>query len=306
MADVRRGTMPWDQIGADLGGTTSAEEAVSRAGLGWCVGTAPVFGPEGMPIPGYRCVIREDTHSCLGIVGRTWSPIQNGDLAALGESIARTSGAKFVSGGAARGGRLAWLLLGLPGTISVAGDEVEPYLLLSNSHNASRALRGCVTPIRVRCSNALRVAESRGSGMISIRHTRSAPAQMEEALRVLECAVEEVSLFKRTAESLASRSMTKEEVRAFTEALFPLEGDGEAARERVLAVRASVAAKVDGLGIGLDIPGIRGTRWAALNSVAEVVDHDRRYRSAEGRFRAILLDDGAVLKRKALNLLLSN
>lgn len=305
--DVRHGTLPWDGVGADLGGTTIAEEAVSRAGLGWCVGTTPVFGPEGMPIPGYRAVIREDTRTPLGIVGRSWQPIQNGDLASLGASIVGASGATFVSGGTARGGRLVWLLLGLPGSIDVAGgDRVDAFLLLSNAHDSSRALRGCVTPIRFRCSNALRVAEARGSGMISIRHTRSALDQMEEARRVLECSVEEVTRFRRTAESLASRSMTTRQIQEFTEALFPLEGDGEASRDRVLAVRASVAAKVGGLGIGLDVDGIRGTRWAALNSVAEVVDHDRRYRTPEGRFRSILLDDGAVLKRRALDLLMAN
>lgn len=307
MTETRAATLPWHGVGVDLEGVTDAREALHRAGLAWTVSTVPVHGPDNVPIPGYRAVVRDDTRQPLGVVGPSWEPIQNGEMISLAESIVNESGATFLSGGAAKGGRLAWLLLDLPGVVDIAGDEVRQFLLLTNSHDASRALRACITPMRVRCSNALRVAEARGNGMLSIRHTSSASAQLVEARRVLAYGVEEVAGFRRTAETLASRAMTTHEIRQFGEALFPLQGDEtEERRGRVLAVRRSIADKVDGLGIGLDAPGIRGTRWAALNAVAELIDHDRRYRSPEGRFRSILLDDGAVMKRRALEWLTRN
>jgi hypothetical protein len=48
--------------------------------------------------------------------------------------------------------------------------------------------------------------------------------------------------------------------------------------------------------------GVAGTRWAALNAVTELVDHERG-RSDNTRIESAWFGTGAVLKNRALELL---
>jgi hypothetical protein len=50
------------------------------------------------------------------------------------------------------------------------------------------------------------------------------------------------------------------------------------------------------------IPGVAGTRWAMLNAVTELVDHERG-RSNNTRIESAWFGTGAALKNKALELL---
>jgi hypothetical protein len=58
----------------------------------------------------------------------------------------------------------------------------------------------------------------------------------------------------------------------------------------------------NGQAIGAGIPGVAGTRWAMLNAVTELIDHERG-RSNNTRMESAWFGTGAVLKNKALELL---
>ncbi len=308
MSDGRTAvTLPWSGVGYPGDGAGSAREAFGRAGLGWEVGTEPVYLEGGREVPRTRAVVRLDSRAPLGTVSPTWQPVQNWALADLCDSVVGVSGAKIESVGQAKGGRIVWCLVELPGGFSVAGDEMKSYMLLSNSHDGSQALRGCITPLRVICSNALRLAERRGSSVVSVRHTPSADARLEHAKRVLSFAVEDLGRFKVQAEALAARSMTEREVGDFAASMFPIPADGEPdSHPRILAAREAVVSRTLGDGIGLDRSAIRATRWSALQGLAEYLDHGRRYRTAEARFSATMLDGTGSLKRRALVYLSQN
>jgi phage/plasmid-like protein (TIGR03299 family) len=61
----------------------------------------------------------------------------------------------------------------------------------------------------------------------------------------------------------------------------------------------------NGAAIGADIPGVAGTRWAMLNAVTELVDHERG-RSNNTRMESAWFGTGAAIKNKALELLSVN
>ena len=58
----------------------------------------------------------------------------------------------------------------------------------------------------------------------------------------------------------------------------------------------------NGQALGATIPGVAGTRWAMLNAVTELVDHERG-RSANTRIESAWFGTGAALKNRALELL---
>ncbi len=47
------------------------------------------------------------------------------------------------------GGRKVWLLAHLPHEYIIAGEKISPYLVFSNSHDGSGAIKVAITPIRV-------------------------------------------------------------------------------------------------------------------------------------------------------------
>jgi hypothetical protein len=58
----------------------------------------------------------------------------------------------------------------------------------------------------------------------------------------------------------------------------------------------------NGAAIGSDLPGVAGTRWAMLNAVTELVDHERG-RSNNTRMESAWFGTGAALKARAVDLL---
>jgi hypothetical protein len=58
----------------------------------------------------------------------------------------------------------------------------------------------------------------------------------------------------------------------------------------------------NGGAIGSDLAGVAGTRWAMLNAVTELVDHERG-RSNNTRMESAWFGAGAALKARAADLL---
>ncbi len=120
-----------------------------------------------------KAVIRTDTNDNLGVVGNSDVPVQNRRAFGFLDAIAAEGGIRYHTAGALRRGERIWLLGKLPGQIRVKGfdDMTEKYLLLSNSHDGSSALRVFFTSIRVCCANTLAMADRSGKGEgIAIRH----------------------------------------------------------------------------------------------------------------------------------------
>jgi len=53
-------------------------------------------------------------------------------------------------------------------------------------------------------------------------------------------------------------------------------------------------------GKGDDLPGVRGTLWAAYNGVAELTDHRGLRQTADRRLHSVWYGEGATIKARAL------
>ena len=67
-------------------------------------------------------------------------------------------GAVYETAGSLREGKRVWLCAKLPKPINLVGDQTDLYLMFTNSHDASSAVKVAVTPIRVVCQNTLTYA----------------------------------------------------------------------------------------------------------------------------------------------------
>jgi phage/plasmid-like protein (TIGR03299 family) len=182
--------------------------------------------------------------------------------------------------GALRRGERIWLLGKLAGQIRVKGsdDLTEKYILLSNSHDGTSALRVFFTPIRVVCSNTLAMADRSGKGEgIAIRHQGNLPAKVREAQEVLGLARRYYDDLEIRLDFLAGHQPTAAQLSRYFEALYPDPAEGSNSRAR--NVRDTLYNLFE-RGKGQEIPAIRHTTFAAFNAVTEFVDH---FRSSRGR-----------------------
>jgi phage/plasmid-like protein (TIGR03299 family) len=299
------GETPWHRLGTKLENPATAAEAITAAGLDYQVELSPLATTSGTPVPQRKAVIRTDSTVALGVVGNNYVPIQNHECFGFLDAVVSEAGLRYHTAGALGKGERIWMLAKLPGHLRVksSDDITEKYLLLSNSHDGSSALRVFFTPIRVVCANTLAVADRRGHGQgIAIQHTGDLAAKVHEAQRVLGFAHRFYDDLQGQINRLASYYPTPNQIANYFEALYPDPTVGNTTRAQ--NIRETLHRLFEE-GRGQDAYKVRGTAWAALNAVTEFVDHHRLTRGgtdlqrADRRLRSQWFGSGATLKQHA-------
>jgi phage/plasmid-like protein (TIGR03299 family) len=305
------GETPWHDLGTRLDEPATAAEAIFAAGLDYDVELNSIVTTDGIPVPQKRAVVRTDSSDVIGVVGNGYVPVQNRECFGFLDAIVADGGLKYHTAGALGKGERIWLLAKLPDEIRVKNcdDVVDKFLLLSNTHDGSSALRVFFTPIRVVCQNTLNMAEVRGrSEGISILHRGDLVSKIREAQRVLGLAERFYDDAAERINHLASVYPTSDQLKQFFESLYPDPILSENRRAK------NVRDKLFGLfesGIGQDMPEVKHTAWAAFNAVTEYVDHQRPTRGRDDRERSgrrldsAWFGSGAKLKARAWNLALT-
>ena len=304
------GQTPWHKLGTKLERPVTASEAITAAGLDYSVGLKELSTKDGSPVPQRKAVVRSDTEEVLGVVGNSYVPIQNTECFSFLDAVVTEGRVEYHTAGALGKGERIWLLAKLPGNIRVKGsdDITEKFLLLSNSHNGTSALRVYFSPIRVVCANTLAMAErkSRGEG-VSIMHKGDLGAKVREAQTVLGLAAGFYDDVQVKADLLASYFPTRTQLERYFESLYPNPAAGN--KTRASNVRTDLFRLFEE-GKGQDIPTIRHSAWAAFNAVTEYVDHHRPTRArteadrASRRLTSAWFGGGASLKARAWDLAL--
>jgi len=305
------GESPWHGLGQKLDAPATAQEAIMAAGLDFEVQLTPIATYDGLTVEGRRAVVRYDKQEVLGVVSDRYVPVQNRQAFSFLDCCVADGGLRYHTAGALGRGEKIFLLAKLPESIRVknSDDLVDKYLLLSNAHDGSAALRIFFTPIRVVCQNTLNLAERRGQGQgVSILHKGNLEAKIREAQRVLGLAQRFYDDAAARIDSLASHYPSQQQLKQFFASLYP---DPEESKDNARAkkVREELQRLFDE-GIGHDDPAIKGTSWTALNAVTEYIDHRRSTRGkddsdrASRRLDSIWFGSGANLKAKAWDLAL--
>lgn len=183
----------WHGLGTVLLKTPrDTREALQLAGLDWHVNLAPVFCGTEQPLlecPDARAMVRSlhqrdgsVKDDVLGIVGTRYAPLQNVDAFRWFDPLLAEGDCALEAAGSVKEGRHVWVLARIATDPVQVGRKVDdianPYLLLSNSHDGTRAVTVAFTPIRVVCWNTLsaanRMADKASSSSHKVRHTRSA------------------------------------------------------------------------------------------------------------------------------------
>ncbi|BDG61951.1 DUF932 domain-containing protein [Caldinitratiruptor microaerophilus] len=294
--------VPWHGLGTRVEEAPDSEQALVLAGLAWAVEQRPVF-VDGNEVEEYVANVRSTDGRVLGIVGRRYRVLQNREAFAFTDALLG-EGVRYETAGALNGGRRVWLLARLDPT-QILGDEVVPYLVFTNNHDGTAAVKAALTPVRVVCQNTLNLALQGANRIWSVRHTLSIHDRLDEAARTLGLARRYMERLDEFARHMVAQPFEDSDWQGLVEKLIPMpenpkKPDGVAV-EHVFQRRQALHEALQ----AVDLEPFRKTKWGALQAVVDFAQHFPPIRKTETwrerRFERTI--DGDPLIDKALALL---
>lgn len=301
------GEIPWHGLGVQFEQEFTATEAIEAAGLGFEVTKEPIYrmlADEPVAIPGRFLTINNDNQEMLGMVGDRYEILQNRDAFCFFDEIMAETGARFITAGALGNGERVWMLARLPETFEpLFGDKITQNCLLTTGHDGYTSTEVRFTPIRVVCQNTLTAATRGSKEIISIRHTESIKGRLQQSAIILKEMNAHFAALGETFSELASFRIDDEWLTEYERLLF-----GEEPKDaKTQASRNIWMRKVEGFqtrmtsGMGVDLPGVSGTAWAAYNAAVEWADYAIPVRDEIKRTESLLWGRGNQFKQTAFD-----
>ena len=222
---------PWHGLGTRVKEAPSSKDALIYAGLDWKVIQEPVYTESQELIEGYKANVRDSDRRVLGVVTDRYKVIQNEEAFAFTDALLG-EGVRYETAGSLQGGKKVWMLARMPHEYIITGERISPYLLFSNTHDGSGAIKVALTPIRVVCNNTLNLELSTAKRSWSMIHTGDIQGKLQEAKDTLLLADRYMDSLGKEFENLRMKSMTDKQVMEYIEVLLPVEEDGTMKQKR--------------------------------------------------------------------------
>lgn len=292
----------WHGLGIVVEDAPTSEDAIRLAGLDWEVLQQKVYTEDGLRIDGSFANVRSSDMKPLGVVGSRYKIVQNVDAfkftdALLGEGV------KYETAGSLNDGKTVWMLAKLPNKYEILGDKVDPYIVFTNTHDGSGAVKVAMTPVRVVCQNTLNMALNSAKRTWSARHLGSIENKMNEALETLQFANEYMEAVNDTFEELYKIKLSDFEVRSLINKIVPVNDDmGKSQKEKQETIQKDILWRFK------EAPDLRELEYTGarlIQAVADTATHIEPFRRTanyeENRFRRTI-EGNDLLDRAMLQL----
>ena len=266
---------PWHGLGTKVEEAPTSADALYLAGLDWKVVQEHIFTETGDTILGYRVNVRDSDRKVLGVVSERYKIIQNSEAFAFTDTLLG-NGVRYETAGSLQDGRRVWLLARLPREYIIAGERISPYLVFSNSHDGSGAVKVALTPIRVVCNNTLNLALGTASRSWSMVHTGNIRDKIQEAKDTLFMAEEYMDSLGKEFERLRRQMITDGQVREYVEQLLPMEKNASPVQSKnIKNLREDMMCRYYD---APDLQGIGNNAYRFINAVSDFATHSRPLR----------------------------
>lgn len=301
------GETPWHGLGVAVpeGKKLSIEEAIVAARLDWEVKLHRLFTKDDagthVAILDHYVTFRSRDNAVLGVVGRDYQPLQNLDAFKWFQPFLEGGEATIETAGSLKGGAKAWALARIRRDPLVVRKEdlMEHYVLLSNSHDGSLAVRVGFTPVRVVCNNTLCLAhESKASKLLRVRHTSRILQNLEEIRDTINLAQREFAATVDQYRRLVRKEINSNDLVKYVRIVFGLkERQRTPAQERQEKIVPRVVQLFEA-GRGSRAAG--RNCWGAYNAVNEYLNYFRG-KTQDNTLNSLWFGESAQLNKKALD-----
>ena len=261
---------PWHGLGTKVLEAPASKDALQLAGLNWRVMQEPIYTAMEELVDGYKANVRDSDRKVLGVVTDRYRVIQNDEAFAFTDELLG-AGVKYETAGSLQGGRKVWLLAHMPHEYIISGERISPYLLFSNTHDGSGAIKVALTPIRVVCQNTLNLALAGAKRSWSMIHTGDIREKMQEAKDTLFLTEKYMDELGKEFEALRMRKLTDKQVMEYIEILLPIE-DGSTPQQEKNMKRLREDMKIRYFDAP-DLQGVGKNAYRFVNAVSDFATH---------------------------------
>ncbi len=270
---------PWHGLGTGVQEAPDSREALRLAGLDWSVVQEPIYTGRKELVEGYKANVRDSDRKPLGVVTDRYRVIQNREAFAFTDSLLG-EGVSYETAGSLMGGRKVWLLARMPHEYIISGERISPYLLFSNTHDGSGAVRVALTPIRVVCSNTLNLALVTAKRSWSMIHTGNVRSRMKEAEDTLFLAGQYMDSLGKEFEALRKKKLSDRQVMEYIEILLPLEEGSTPQQEKnIRRLREDMKMRYFN---APDLQDVGKNAYRFINAVSDFATHAQPLRKTAG------------------------
>lgn len=296
------GKTPWHGLGQPIpeDKRISVKEAIVAAGLDWRVDLRRVYteshdGSAKSSILDHFAVCRTSDNAFLGLVGANYVPLQNEAALEWFQPFLDANEATLETAGSLNGGKHIWALAKIRDcNMDVhPKDPVAHYILLSNAHDGSIAVRVGFTPIRVVCNNTLTMAhDSQASKLLRVRHTSNLQVNLEMIRDTMKLARHEFAATVEQYRKLHKRGVDTIQLERYVRVVFSLP-DNNAGKELIRNITFLFEN-----GRGHQEAG--KSYWGAYNAVTEYLNYFRG-RTQNNTLSSLWFGEGTNINRRALD-----
>ena len=256
---------PWHGLGTCVEEALNSQEALEKSGLNWTVKQQSIMTDNSI-IPGYKANVRQSDGKILGVVTDRYKVVQNHEAFAFTDALLG-EGVKYETAGSLSDGKKIWLLAKLPDKYIIEGEQIDPYLVFSSSHDGSGSIKVCMTPIRVVCQNTLNLALSSAKRVWSTIHVGDLAAKMDEAHNTLLLAEKYMGRLGTEVSRLSKIKLPDSKVMEYIELLLPMdEQPTDLHRKNVTRIREDLKVRY------FDAPDLRHVGKNAYRFICAVSD----------------------------------
>ena len=211
----------WHGLGEIIKDAPTSEDAIRIACLDWDVIPKPIYDEFGRELPGYKVNIRSSDNMALGIVTDRYKVVQNREAFAFTDELLG-QGVRYETAGSLASGKRVWMLARMENTW-LAEEEISPFMVFTNSHDGTGAIRVAMTPVRVCCENTLNLALKTADRHWSCVHKGDIMGKLEEARFTLASAERYMKALEEEFGELKLKKVTDKQVEDMTDKLLEIE-----------------------------------------------------------------------------------
>lgn len=268
---------PWHGLGIVIENAPTSEDAIRLAGLDWNVVQRPVFTDEMEIIPGYKVNVRDTDGKILGMVTDRYRIVQNSEAFAFTDALLG-EGVRYETAGSLASGKRVWMLARLEGR-QICEELVDPYLVFTNSHDGTGAIRVAITPVRVVCQNTLNLAMANASRTWSCVHKGDIKSKLDEALYTLSNANRYLNTLEEEFGELKLKKLSDDKLHDYIDMLLPVdEGDTDRKKRNIEDLRRDLTFRYYN---APDLMDTEKTMFRFINAVSDFATHATPKRMTE-------------------------
>ena len=261
---------PWHGLGTMVAEAPNSKDALRLAGLNWKVLQEPVYTENEELIQGYKANVRDTDRKVLGVVTDRYKVIQNEEAFAFTDTLLG-EGVRYETAGSLQEGRRVWMLARLPREFIIGGERISPYMVFSNTHDGSGAVKTALPPIRVVCNNTLNLALRTAKRSWSMIHTGDISGKIEEAKNTLFLADEYMTALGQEFENLRKIKLSEKQVLDYIKILLPMEENYSLLQKRgVEKLRADMKMRYFD---APDLKDVGNNGYRFVNAVSDFATH---------------------------------